>query len=243
MEPASLVPDRHRVLSGSALKVLATTAMLADHTAARLFALLGEPWLSWTAGCRLFGRLAFPIFSFLLVEGFVHTHDRRRYGIRLLIFALISEVPFDLSRSLTPIDPTYQNVFITLFLGYLGLCAFEGLVDQPALRIVCVLALFVLALAAKCDYRGSGYAMILMLFVLRQEPLASAILGCCLTASGWRASHCWRDAHRQLPIVCNRFLTIGKSPVAIFLTSNSTYPLQGVYFTQPVIGTSIFVYL
>lgn len=187
MEPASLVPDQHRVLSGSALKVLATTAMLADHTAARLFALLGEPWLSWTAGWRLFGRLAFPIFSFLLVEGFVHTHDRRRYGIRLLIFALISEVPFDLSRSLTPIDPTYQNVFITLFLGYLGLCAFEGLVDQPALRIVCVLALFVLALAAKCDYGGSGYAMILMLFVLRQEPLASAILGCCLTASGWHA--------------------------------------------------------
>ena len=141
MQPPSLAPDRYRVLSGSALKVIAVAAMLVDHvakfilahypwfTATRFF--LGSKEISAYVLCESFGRIAFPIFCFLLVEGFIHTHDRQRYGLSLLVFAIVSEVVFDLARRLTPLDPSYQNVFLTLLISYLGLCALEDLVGWP----------------------------------------------------------------------------------------------------------------
>ena len=97
----SLIPPRHRVLSGSALKVLATLSMFVDHIASVIPQELGNTVLFSVPGrvvtpyyaMRAFGRIAFPVFCFLLVEGFLHTRDRRAYGIRLALFALISEVP------------------------------------------------------------------------------------------------------------------------------------------------------
>lgn len=197
MQPASVVPDRYRVLSGSVLKLLAVVSMLVDHTAKRI--LVHYPWfmtplfrlgstdVSWFVLCVSFGRIAFPIFCFLLVEGFVHTRDRRRYGINLLIFAILSEPIFDLSRTMTPYDPTYQNVFVTLFVSYLGLCALEGLRDRPALRAFGVLGLALASMGLLCDYGSRGYAMVLMLYVLREQPIVKTALGCCITTSTWRA--------------------------------------------------------
>ncbi|MBO7675500.1 MAG: hypothetical protein J6S63_10900 [Atopobiaceae bacterium] len=197
MEPPSLAPDRYRVLSGSALKVIAVVSMLVDHTAKRILAhypwfvrplyRFGQTDVSWYVLSESFGRIAFPIFCFLLVEGFVHTHDRRRYGINLLIFALVSEPIFDLCRMLTPFDPTYQNVFVTLFVSYLGLCALEGLRDRPALRAGAVVGLALVSMGSLCDYGPRGYAMVLMLYALRDQPVIKTALGCCITTSTWRA--------------------------------------------------------
>lgn len=197
MQPPSLVPDRYRVLSGSALKVLAVISMLVDHTAKRILAhypwfveplyRLGSTDVSWYVLAESFGRLAFPIFCFLLVEGFVYTRDRRRYGINLLIFALVSEPIFDLSRKLTLVDPTYQNVFFTLFVSYVGLCALEGLRNRPALRACAVIGLALVSMGMLCDYGARGYAMVLMLYALRDRPLEKTALGSCITLSTWRA--------------------------------------------------------
>ncbi|MBR1523666.1 MAG: TraX protein, partial [Lachnospiraceae bacterium] len=74
-------------MTGTALKLIAVISMLIDHTGDVLFP--GTMWL------RYIGRLAFPIYCFLLVEGFFHTKDLRRYMFRLLLFGLISEIPFD----------------------------------------------------------------------------------------------------------------------------------------------------
>ncbi|MCF2594921.1 hypothetical protein I6E11_14235, partial [Bacteroides caecigallinarum] len=92
-------------MSGSFLKLIAIILMCIDHIACFLYP---NEWLSnilTTIGnkditvyflMRAIGRMAFPIFSFLIVEGFIHTHNRFKYGRNLLIFALISEIPWNL---------------------------------------------------------------------------------------------------------------------------------------------------
>ncbi len=130
-----------RPFSGSTLKWLAILLMLADHVGASLleiFVLNGygnsplagmiehmEFW--WSIDCilRYIGRSAFPIFCFLLVEGAVHTQDIGKYARRLLVFAFVSELPFDLAlRNHFPWW-AHQNVFFTLALGLLAILVFR----------------------------------------------------------------------------------------------------------------------
>ena len=194
----SLAPERYRVLSGSALKLLAIATMLIDHVSRRILVYypscttplfrIGSTDVTWLVVCESIGRLAFPIFTFLLVEGFVHTHDHVRYGRNLLLFALVSEVPFDLSRKLVPLDPTYQNVFFTLFLSYLALCAYEAFREKPALRAVCVLGLALLSMGFACDYGPRGFALVFAIYVLRSNALGYTVIGSCILTSTWRSA-------------------------------------------------------
>jgi len=101
--------SKYRIVSADALKIIAVISMLTDHIGYVLFP--GVMWL------RIIGRLAFPIYCFLLVEGAVHTKNIGRYLLRLGAFALISEIPFDLAFKRSLFYPHYQNVFFTLFLG------------------------------------------------------------------------------------------------------------------------------
>ena len=143
--------------------------------------------VTWLVIGSTIGRIAFPIFCFLLVEGFVYTRDRLRYGLSLFLFALISEVPFDLERKLMLVDPTYQNVFWTLFISYLGLCALEGFKDHPVRRAVAVIGLALLSMGLICDYGPRGYAMVMVLYALRGKALETTAIGSCITLATWRA--------------------------------------------------------
>ena len=99
--PPSFLPSRFQVLSGSGLKLIAIITMLIDHTAAVLLSIyppamtplfyIGDRGYSAYRLCRDIGRIAFPIFCFLLIEGFLHTRNRWRYGRNLFLFALISD--------------------------------------------------------------------------------------------------------------------------------------------------------
>lgn len=133
--------------TGSTIKLIAIIAMLIDHTAAVILErmMMREGYMlamsntdlmpSWIAGhrllyfsymtMRLIGRFGFPIFCFLLVEGFLHTHNRIKYALRLFLFALVSEIPFDFAFRGKWFYTGYQNVFFTLFLGLLAMCAFS----------------------------------------------------------------------------------------------------------------------
>ncbi|MCD8077192.1 MAG: conjugal transfer protein TraX [Lachnospiraceae bacterium] len=82
--------------------------------------------MAYTLG-RMVGRQAFPIYCFLLAEGDRHTRSRGRYLVRLLAFALLSEIPYDLAFEQVLWDPGSQNVFFTLALGELALWLFEGI--------------------------------------------------------------------------------------------------------------------
>ena len=186
MEQSSFFPARLRRLSGSALKLLAVIAMLIDHTAICLQPLLGSPRLvlfgrSVTPylALRFVGRLAFPIFCFLLAEGFRHTRDRRRYGLRLLLFALLSEIPFDLFRG-GQLLYTGQNVFFTLLLGYLGLWALEAFRKTPWKQLLGLAALFAAAYWLHADYGWAGFLFILVLYLLGGQPVVQALAGSAL---------------------------------------------------------------
>ena len=154
------VETKKRGISGSTIKIIAVAAMLIDHIAAALLTRIlierglleigmqdMEQQINWVMEnaalyygmmiMRLIGRLGFPIFCFLLVEGFQKTRSVRKYAIRLGIFALVSEIPFDLATSGKVLEFGYQNVYFTLLVGILALCAVDRLSKHelaPALR-------------------------------------------------------------------------------------------------------------
>ncbi len=104
-------------LSAAALHILAMALMLMDHLWATL--LPAQDWLT----CA--GRLAFPLFAFMAVEGYFHTHSFKKYALRMLLFAVLSEVPFDLMYGGTWFYPVHQNVIWTLLTALLGIHLME----------------------------------------------------------------------------------------------------------------------
>ena len=128
------------------------------------------------------GRIAFPIFAFLITEGFEHTRDRKRYGLNLLLFAVISEIPWNLVHC-SGLFFHKQNVFFTLFLGYLGLCAIEYFKDNKRYMGGSILLLFLVALILKADYQILGFGFIIFIYLMKHQKALMAILGCCLLPS------------------------------------------------------------
>lgn len=198
MPERSLIPEKYHILSGSALKTIAVICMLIDHTAAALVdpngavlvTILGRS-LTLFRLMRIIGRIAFPLFAFLLVEGFLHTHDRKKYALRLGIFALVSEIPWDLALC-GGITPERQNVFFTLLVGYAGMCVTEAMEKEErskgkARYALILLGLLVLSIVIPMDFGCAGFGFILMMYLLRKEPLFRAILSCCILPGRWRA--------------------------------------------------------
>ena len=152
-------------LSAAALHILAMALMLMDHLWATL--LPGQEWLT----CA--GRLAFPIFAFMAVEGYFHTRSFRRYALRMLLFALLSEIPFDLMYGGTWFYPVHQNVIWTLLLGLLGIRAMEA-VRENGKRwlyiLTCVgvtLCGFALGTVGMMDYYGAGVLTVFVFYFFR----------------------------------------------------------------------------
>ena len=135
-------------LTSYQLKWIAVITMVIDHIGAVLFP--GELIL------RIIGRLSFPIFCFLLTEGFCHTHNRRAYMQRLGVFALVSEVPYDLTFHGKLLDLERQNIFFTLLLGVILLNLLEG-GGQWLLQAAKVLFMMWIAEVFKVDYGYEGY--------------------------------------------------------------------------------------
>lgn len=139
--------------------------MLCDHIWATLVA--GQDWLTCV------GRLAFPIFAFLLVEGFFHTRDLRRYVLRLLLLALLSEIPFDLMYAGTPFFPFHQNVIWTFLIALFCMWVIERAKGRGACGLhgsgrggVCPAAGWPGAIAM-VDYYGAGVLTVLVFYLFR----------------------------------------------------------------------------
>ena len=136
---------------------------------------------------RLIGRIAFPIFAFLLVEGFFRTSDRRRYFLRLCVFAVLSEYVFD--RALYPGHPSFRcSVYVTLALGFLVMWAVQkiretgrfapgGAADSAVFAAIAAAGALSGQYVFKCDYRWGGVLLIALLYYFRDYRDAALASG------------------------------------------------------------------
>lgn len=167
-----------KTLSGSTLKIIAVISMLIDHTAAVLVSPYDFSMLYTIM--RLIGRLAFPIFCFLLVEGIHYTSNVKKYLFQLGIFAILSEIPFDLAFHHRIYDDRYQNVFFTLFLGALLIYIMEQLKHNTSpytnlKKGICIFVICSIAFFLKTDYGYKGIILILCYYFLYQTSYIKLI--------------------------------------------------------------------
>ncbi len=197
-----------RGISGSTLKLIAVITMIIDHVAAGILIRYlfrngihdldinnmsaVNQWMDQNAALystynvmRLIGRIAFPIYCFLLVQGFEYTHNRLKYAARLLMFAAISEIPFDLLFKGQILEFGYQNVFFTLFFGLavmMGLRWVEenlgGRMFTPLLYLIVIAAGMAAAQLAKTDYAAIGVLCIVVTYLFRKKKIWQIVSGC-----------------------------------------------------------------
>ncbi len=154
-------------LSGSALKVIAVLSMITDHCAYYLL----EHCTPLYETLRCFGRIAFPVFAFLIAEGFAHTRNRSRYFLTLLGFAVISEIPWYL---LNGFDGTH-NVMFTLALGVAALAVFDRLCEHGSICYFSIIVIGFFAWCAGVDYDWRGILMIVIFYMLRRQTIDPCI--------------------------------------------------------------------
>lgn len=157
-------------MSSFALHIWAMLLMLCDHL--QLTLLPDLPIL------RCVGRLAFPLFAFMAVEGYLHTRSLKKYLLRLLMLAVISEIPFDLLVSGSVFDPMHQNVIWTIILGLCCIRAFENVSAdlKKMLSAVVIIASLAAAIIARVDYSSAGVLTLLAFYAFRGNTLRCRLM-------------------------------------------------------------------
>lgn len=164
--------QRIQFLNGFHLKLIAICTMLIDHMGYTLFP--GVMWL------RCVGRVAFPIFCFLIAEGCVYTHDRKKYAARLLVFALLSEIPYNLMNSGMIWDPYDQNVLWTLLTGALVCWLIDWALKKCTplsfvLTGAAMVAAYWLLEAFRTDYGGWGMLLVAAFYGVHRAPSGAVV--------------------------------------------------------------------
>ncbi|MCL2164257.1 MAG: conjugal transfer protein TraX [Oscillospiraceae bacterium] len=154
------------------LKLLAITAMFVDHAGVMLIP-EGTPLYFLF---RIIGRVAFPIFAFLIVEGYFHTRNISKYMTRLALFAVISEIPYNLLMSGNILYPEGQNVFFTLLAGLAAIGVYQKFKDKSLYAVLITLALLFAVEFAHTDYASFGVVTTLLFYTFRKNRLRAAII-------------------------------------------------------------------
>ncbi len=177
------------------LKILAMGTMLLDHAAAAILFGSGLNEMSPLVenigiAMRLIGRMAFPLYAFLLVQGFMWTRDWSRYVVRVALFALISEIPFNLVLTGNLWYSRAQNTMVTMLIGLICLRILETLEKKfwesdfstrflgAVLALWSVAASMVVAELLHTDYGALGILLVVVLFVFRYRPAELVAAGC-----------------------------------------------------------------
>ena len=159
--------ERKFGITSATLHIIAMVFMLCDHLWARVIP--GNEWLT------CIGRLAFPIFAFMIAEGYSHTSNVWIYLKRLLIMAVISEIPFNLMYSSSIVYPFHQNVMWTLALGLLLIHFIETVRKKGKIWLTAVTILFsciagwLVGYIAMVDYYGAGVLMVIVFYLFHHR--------------------------------------------------------------------------
>ena len=191
---------RIRGFTGNELKIIAVLCMLCDHIGymlienSMLYGYNPEYWnmaIATPEGERLYilarilrmiGRLSFPIFAYMLTEGFIHTKNLRKYMGRVLILALVSEIPFDLAVFHKAFEFSYQNVCFTLYLGLCAMYFMKRWKKKFILPYLAVAAMAALSYLIRSDYSIVGVLLIAVFYALRRDRSAGLFVGAVISA-------------------------------------------------------------
>ncbi|MGX8715219.1 MAG: TraX family protein [Lachnospiraceae bacterium] len=189
-------------MSGLVLKVFALVCMIIDHAGASIWR-----YSEYYMTLRIIGRLAFPIYCFLIAEGYVHTGNVRKYALRMLVFAAVSEIPFNMTLYGRFFGSQHQNVFFTLLFSIIGIWLYEQIIGwnsretyrnevqsaafekTPVLlpgiredlrRVIATILLAGLCFLAEWlnfDYGLFGMMVPILLYLFRSQRLAACAVG------------------------------------------------------------------
>lgn len=154
------------MLSSFALKIIAVICMVCDHVSLSIFHNFSY--------LNVIGRIAFPIFAFQITEGYIHTKNLKKYFEKLLLFALISQIPFMLF--LSPLTSSFSlNIFFTLSLGLLAIYIYDK-VPNKFLGLFIGIIISIIAELIKVDYGCFGVIIIMIFYIFKDKKVLMALL-------------------------------------------------------------------
>lgn len=168
---------KKKPFSAMALRYLALLLMLMDHSWYAIFK-PAAPWMT------CLGRLAMPIFAFQIAQGYFHTSNLKKYALRLLMFGVISEIPFNLFTAADFVNSGHQNVMFTLLLGLVALhllmCTLEKNVYYRMAAVLAFAMIYIAADLLYLDYGGIGVTMVVMFGLTKDRKFEKLLQAVCL---------------------------------------------------------------
>ena len=179
--------EKFKAIDGAQLKYIAFASMFIDHFNKAIITpfLTGTgPLVILTTIFDILGRIAFPIFAFMIVEGFFKTKSRWKYLRNLLIFAVISEIPYDMFQSAEFVNTWSQNILWGLALGLFTIMVIDRLKERIKNRPLWVfLSLILVALSClgsmliSSDYEYYAIIIIYLYYIFYDKRLVASGLG------------------------------------------------------------------
>lgn len=161
-------------ISSAGLHIFAMLCMLLDHMWATVIP--GNTWMTCV------GRIAFPIFAFMIAEGCHYTHNMKKYMLRMLGFAIVSEIPFDLMVSGLKFYPYHQNVMWTFFIAMVCIYAVESVkklnktwLTVPVYTLTVIFGA-IIGFVTFVDYYGAGVLTVLVFYFFRERKPVNVII-------------------------------------------------------------------
>lgn len=160
-----------QIINREWLKILAMFFMLLDHAYSTVVSVAGFEWMTQI------GRIAFPIFAFQITEGYIHTSNKNRFIKNMFIFALISEIPYNLMMGGEILGPFHQNVMFTFFIALLLLrlidkvwsTSYPVILKMLLMGGICLLGI-VIGTLTFVDYLGLGVLTVLLFYIAKLMP-------------------------------------------------------------------------
>jgi hypothetical protein len=211
-------------MSSLVLKITALITMIIDH--------YGAIFQSDIMTYRIIGRVAFPIYCFLLVEGYIHTSSIKKYASRLIAFAFISEIPFDLAF-FGEIGFKHQNIFFTLFIGFVAICFIDNKEEKHNNNSALIFfAAAVLATLLRTDYQFIGIIYILVFYFTRNQPKHKKFLVIALIMFSVNFSAGWLQQFSLLALIPIYFYNNkeGRKNKILQMSFYIAYPLHLIIF-------------